>query len=111
MLYFPAVKTLLPALLAASLLAGCVAAEVRTPSPPGREALDALEKGMTRDAVIARLGRPTAAAQISTGRPGEFYESLTYADTVVAGAVVEIRFSPLLDQIRLDAKIYRDFSD
>ena len=104
-------KTLLPALLAAVLLAGCVTVSDRPPPPPGRAALDALEKGMTRDAVIARLGRPTAAAQISTGRPGEFYESLTYADTVVAGAVVEIRFSPLLDQIRIDTAVYRDFDD
>lgn len=111
MVYFPAVKTFLPALLVAALLAGCVAVSDRPPPPPGREALDALERGMTRDAVLARLGPPTAAAQISTGRPGEFYESLTYANTVVADAVVEIRFSPLLDQIRIDTKVYRDFDN
>lgn len=104
-------RTLLSAVLAVGLIAGCVAAETKPPSPPGKAALDALGEGMTRDAVIARLGRPGAAAQIWTGRPGEFYESLTYVNTVVEGAVVEIRFAPLLDQIRIDTKVYRDFLD
>jgi hypothetical protein len=105
-------RTFVCAILAVGLIAGCVAAE-KKPSgpPPGRAALAALREGMSRDDVIARLGRPTAAAQVSTGRAGEFYESLTYVNTVVDGAVVELLFAPRLDQIRIDTKVYRDFSD
>jgi hypothetical protein len=102
----------LSAILVVSLLAGCVAAGKKpAATPAGKAALDALREGMNREAVIARLGIPTAVAQISTGRPGEFYESLTYVNTVVERAVVEILFAPLLDQIRIDTKVYRDFGD
>jgi len=105
-------RTLVCAILTAGLLAGCVAAETKPSAPPpGRAALDALRAGMSRDEVIARLGRPTAAAQVSTARAGEFYESLTYVGTVVDGAVVEILFAPRLDQIRIDTKVYRTFED
>jgi hypothetical protein len=109
---FCAMRNLVLIALAAVLLSGCVAVQEKPPAAaPGKAALDSLRGGMSQNEVIALLGQPTSIARVSTAREGEFYESFTYVNTVIDPGVVEILFSPALAQIRVDTKLYRDFSE
>jgi len=104
-------RTLVLIALAAVLLSGCVAVQEKPPAAAGKAALDSLRGGMSENEVIALLGQPTSIARVSTAREGEFYESFTYVNTVIDPGVVEILFSPALAQIRVDTRLYRDFTE
>ena len=109
---FRVMRTLVLIALAAVLLSGCVAVQEKPPAAaPGKAALDSLRGGMSQNEVIALLGQPTSIVRVSTAREGEFYESFTYVNTVIDPGVVEILFSPALVQIRIDTRVYRDFSE
>jgi len=104
--------TRLVLLIVMSALAGCVSVDKGKDRAPaaGRGVLDSLQEGMKMEEVIRKLGRPTSLATLESHGTGESWHELTYSNTVIDPGVVELYFQPGLSLIRIDTRIYKDFT-